>query len=166
MKTFTTIFFALGLLLATFLASAQSKSYKMYESMADRDGVTSFTFSKNMQDAFDIDLGDDGDEKQVKGDLHEVRFMSYNPEKGTWGNEAFIAKAVSLLPAKYKKFESDEPDPGTEIWLLGGKKKFKECHVFLHNDNPEGNAFVVSFYGDFTVNDLDGLKETGKGFSE
>ena len=33
---------------------------------------------KNMIDAIDIDLGEDGDEKSVTGDLHKIRFLSYN----------------------------------------------------------------------------------------
>lgn len=166
MKTFTTIFFALGLLLATLLSSAQSKSDKIYDAFEDKDGVSSFTFTKNMTDAFNIDLGDDGEEKEVSGDLHKIRFMSYNPEKGEMSGEAFIRKSVAMLPSNYKKYEDDEDDSDAEIWLLGGKKNYSECHVFIRNDNPSGNSFLVSFYGDFTVNDLEGLKKTGEGFSK
>jgi len=166
MRTITALFFALGLMLTTFLASAQSKADRIYDTFEDQDGVSSFTFTKNMTDAFNIDLGDDGDEKNVSGDLHQVRFLSYNPEKGEMSGDAFIRKAVSMLPSQYKKYEDDDNDSNTEVWLLGGKKKYSECHVFIRNNNPDGNCFLVSFYGDFTVNDLKGLKETGKGFSK
>jgi hypothetical protein len=166
MKTLTTALFALGLLLASLLVSGQSKSDKIYDTFANKDGVTNFTFSKNMIDAIDIDLGDDGEEKNVTGDLQTIRFLSYNPEKGEFKASEFLNKAIKMLPSSYKKFEDDESDDSdAEIWLLGKKKKFSECHVFVRNDNPEGNCFIVSFYGDFTVNDLEGLKETGKGFS-
>jgi hypothetical protein len=119
-----------------------------------------------MIDAIDLDLGDDGDEKSVTGDLHEVRFMSYNPEKGDLSGSEFTKKAIGLLPkTAYKKFEGDDDDSDAEIWLLGGKKKFTECHVFVKNESDEQMRFVVSFYGDFTVNDLKGLKKAGEGFS-
>ncbi len=166
MKTISTILFTAVLLISQTVV-AQSKSDKMYDAFANKDGISSFTFSKNMIDAIDLDLSDDGDEKQVTGDLHQIRFMSYNPEKGSLTGEQFCDKAIGYLPrTSYHKFVDDEPDNDAEIWLLGGKKKFQECHVFVSNENKEGMQFVVSFYGDFTVSDIDKLKKTGKGFSE
>lgn len=166
MKTVATIFFALGLLLAALLTSAQSKADKIYNSFDGQEGVTSFTFTKDMTDAFNIDLGEDGDEKNVTGDLHKIRLMSYNPEKGEMSGETFIRKAVALLPSKYKKYEEDNDDSNTEIWLLGRGKKYSECHLFIRNDKEEGNCFIVSFYGDFNVTDLDKLEKTGKSLSK
>ena len=138
----------------------------MYDTFANEDGVTSFTFTKEMTDAFDIDLGDDGDEKKVTGDLNKIRFMTYNPVKGTKSGKAFLTEAIAKLPAQYKKYEDEDNDSNTEIWLLGKRKNYSECHIFVRNENPDGNCFVVSFYGDFKVNDLEDLKETGKGMSE
>jgi hypothetical protein len=166
MKTFTTILSTI-LILSSQLISGQSKSDKMYDAFSNNDATTSFTFSKNMIDAIDIDLGDDGNEKQVTGDLHQVRFMSYNPEKGNLSGPEFLEKAKGYLPkSTYHKFIDDDKDSNAEIWLLGGKKKFQECHVFVHNQSDTQMQFVVSFYGDFTVNDLEKLKKTGKDFSE
>lgn len=154
-------------LFATYLLNAQSKSDKMYDVFANKEGVTNFSFSKNIADAFNIDLGDDDDEKNVTGDLNEVRFMSYNPKKGDLSGSGFIKRATSLLPSKYKMYEdeNDEADDA-EIYLLGGKKKFSECHVFIKNQEEDQMRFVVSFFGDFTVNDIKGLKETGRSFSD
>lgn len=154
-------------LFATYLSNAQSKSDKMYDVFANKEGVTNFSFSKNIADAFNIDLGNDDNEKNVTGDLNEVRFMSYNPKKGDLSGSDFIKRATSLLPSKYKMHEdeNDEVDDA-EIYLLGGKKKFSECHVFIKNQEEEQMRFVVSFFGDFTVNDLEGLKETGRSFSD
>ncbi len=150
---------------ATFVG-AQSKSDKMYDTFSERDGISSFSFSKSMIDAIDLDLGDDGDERNVTGNLNRIRLMSYNPEKGEMSGHGFIKKAISLLPAQYNKFEPDDDgDMDVEIWLLGKRKKFQECHVFVESDSPGGMRFVVSFYGDFTVTDLENLKEAGKGFS-
>lgn len=166
MKTISTIITAI-ILFAALPGLAQSKSYKMYDAFANKDGISSFTFSKNMIDAIDLDLGDDGEEKSVTGDLTQIRFMSYNPDKGELSGTQFLKKAIGYLPkTTYKKFEDDSEDNDAEIWLMGKKKKFQECHIFVKNDNSEGMQFVVSFYGDFTVNDLEKLKETGENFSE
>ena len=166
MKTLTTILTAVLLFLSQ-ISGAQSKSDRMYNSFSNNDAITSFTFSKNMIDAIDIDLGENGDEKNVTGDLHQIRFMSYNPEKGDLSGSEFLEQAKGYLPKmSYKKFEDDNEDSNAEIWLMGGKKNFQECHVFVRNEDENQLQFVVSFYGDFTVNDLEKLRKTGKDFSE
>ena len=166
MKTITTILSTV-ILLVSQLVSAQSKSDKMYDVFDNKDGISNFSFSKNMIDAINIDLGENGDEKKVTGDLHQIRFMSYNPEKGDLSGSDFIEKVIGYLPkSAYKKYEDDEEDSNTEIWLMGSKKKFQECHVFVKNESEDQMQFVVSFYGDFTVNDLVKLRKTGKDFSE
>jgi hypothetical protein len=120
-----------------------------------------------MIDAINLDLGENGDEKTVTGDLHQIRFISYNPEKGDLSGNQFFEKAIGYLPkSAYHKYEDDEGDSNTEIWLMGGKKKFQECHVFVRNEQDNQMQFVVSFYGDFTVNDLEKLRKSGKEFSE
>jgi len=166
MKTITAILFT-AILLISQLVGAQSKSDKMYDVFANKDGISSFTFSKNMIDAINLDLGENGDEKNVTGDLHQIRLMSYNPEKGSLSGTEFIEKAIGYLPkSAYYKYEEEDSDSDTEIWLMGGKKKFLECHVFVKNENEDQMRFVVSFYGDFTVNDLEKLRKKGEDFSE
>ncbi len=150
-------------LMSILFAGAQSKSDKLYETLSNEDGVLNLSFSKNMENIVNLDLGDDENEQNVTGDLYRVRFMSYNPKKGRFSGAEFQKKAVSMLPSKYKKYHDPEgEDPNTEIWLLGGKQKFKECHLFVKNEEDDQMCFVVSFYGDFTVNDLDGLKKSGE----
>lgn len=154
------------ILIVSQLVNAQSKSDKMYNVFSGNDGVSSFSFSKSMIDAIDLNMGDN-DEKNVTGDLTRIRFMSYNPEKGNLSGSDFIDKAVDFLPSQYKKFEDESSDDDdVEIWLLGKKKKFTECHIFVKNDDDDQMRFIVSFYGDFTVNDLEKLREKGKGFSD
>ena len=166
MKTIKTIL-AVILLVVSQISGAQSKSDKMYDAFENKDGISSFSFSKNMIDAINLDLGEDGDEKSVTGDLSKIRFMSYNPEKGDLSGPQFLEKAIGYLPkSAYHKFEDDDSDSDAEIWLMGGRKKFQECHVFVRNENDNQMQFVVSFYGDFTVNDLEKLRKTGKDFSD
>ena len=164
MNTIAKIFFLIGFLLATLLLSAQSKSNKIYDTFEGKPGITNFSFTKNMVDLIDIDLNDEN--QHVSGDLHEIRFLSYNPEEGQLSGQNFTEKAIAMLPRSYKKYEDGDEDSDTEIYLLGKQKKFKECHLFVKNDDGEGNRFIVSFYGDFKVDDLDGLKKAGKDFSD
>lgn len=156
--------FALGFLLASLLVGAQSKSDKMYDAFMNQDGVTQFGFSKNLQDVIHLDVGDDGNEKTVTGDLQRVRFMTYNPEKGAISGNEFTRKAVGYLPKGIYHRHSDNPDEDeVEIWLKGNRNRFSECHVFTKSEEPQGTRIVVSFYGDFRLNDLEALRETAAG---
>ena len=96
------IFLTILALTAVLISVAQSKSDKMYDAFSGKDGVSNFSYSKSMIDAIDIDLGDE-DEKNVTGDLHQIRFMSYNPKKGGLSGPEFTKKAVAMLPSQYKK---------------------------------------------------------------
>lgn len=166
MKTIITIIFALAFFLATLLTSAQSKSDKVYDAFSGKEGITNFTFSKEMIDAIDIDLGDDGEEKNVTGDLHKIKFLSYNPNKGSLSGGDFTQKAIGLLPSQYKKYEAaTDDDNDAEIWLLGKRKKYTECHVFTKGEG-NSNRFIVSFYGDFNVDDIENLKDKGRDMSD
>jgi len=163
MKTIR-IFIVAVLILATYFSNAQSKSYRMYDAFSNKDGITNFTVTKNMTDVFNIDLGDNEDEKIVTGDLNEVRFLLYNPKKGNMSGSEFTRRAVRMLPSQYSEYVDEGNDSDAEIWLLGRKRKFKECHVFLTSDKEDQMRFVISFYGDFKVNDIEGLTETGRNF--
>jgi len=141
------------------IASAQSKSYKIYDSFSEMDGVSRFSFSKNMLDVVNIDLDNEG--KKITGDLHEIRFLSYNPQKGVMNGPQFIKKAVALLPAVYSKIDIEDDDDGIEAWMLGNKKKATEFHLFIKSDSPESMHFLVSFYGNFNIDDMDKLTHIG-----
>lgn len=165
MKT-VKLFFVVAMFIASQISYAQSKSYKMYDTFSNKDGISNFSFSKNMIDAIDIDFGDDDDQK-VTGDLHQIRFMSYNPKKGNMSGPEFTERAIKLLPSSYKKYvDQDDEDSDAIIYLLGSRKKYSECHVFITNERDNQLRMVISFYGDFTVNDLDGLKKAGRNFSD
>lgn len=159
------VLLTITILLFSFDANSKSKSDKMYDNLSDKEGVTHFLIKKNMSDAFNINFGDD-ENKNVSGDLNSIRFISYNPEKGEYSGNEFIREAIGYLPkSSFKKFENDNENDNAEIWLLGNKRKYKECHIFIKNENPEQRQFIVSFYGDFLVEDIDELKEVGENIS-
>jgi len=55
MDFITKVIFIIGFLLASLLLSAQSKSDKIYDTFSGKEGVTNFSFNKNMIDANDLD---------------------------------------------------------------------------------------------------------------
>lgn len=150
-------------LIISVIVVAQSKSNKLFDTFRNKPGVTYFAFTKNMQDAFNIDL-DSG--KTISGNLQEIRFLSYNPHKGSLSGNDFMHKAIGLLPRSYDQLISVDDDSDAEVWMLGNKRKASEFHVFVHNKSTEDMQFVVSFYGDFDIKkDLDGIREISMSMS-
>ena len=153
----------ISMVIASTAVFAKSKSEKLFDTFRNKPGVTYFAFTKNMQDAFDISMDDEG--KNISGDLHEIRFMSYNPQKGNMSGTEFLGKAVGLLPVAYDKILDDDEENDAEIWMLGNKKKASEFHVFIQNDSPNDRQFLISFFGNFDIDDVDGVREIGLSLS-
>lgn len=158
MKTSNCILIILIALFTGGSLMAQSKSDKLFDTFRNKPGVTYFAFCKNLDDAFNIDLDEKG--KSVEGDISEIRFMAYNPDKGQLEVKEFCRKSSDLLPPAYKLVETDEAD-NAKIWMLGNNRKAKEFHVLIGGDETSDLCFWISFYGNFKVKDLDGIKEIG-----
>ncbi|WP_372774808.1 DUF4252 domain-containing protein [Mangrovibacterium sp.] len=137
---------------------AQSKSDKLFDTFRNKPGVMYFAFNKSMTDAFNIDLDEEG--KNIEGDLSEIRFMTYTSEKGQLGMAEFCRKSADLLPSAYRLIETDDDDDA-KIWMLGNGKKASEFHILIGGDYSEV-CFWISFYGDFKIDDLDGVKSISR----
>ncbi len=162
MNTLKTIILSIVVLAST-VAMGQSKSEKLFDTFRNKPGVSYFAFTKSMTDAFNIDLDDEG--KTIKGDLNEIRFLSYNPQKGNLNGPDFITKAAGLLPGSYNRIVEVDSENNAEIWMLGNKRKATEFHVFIRNESNEDNQFLISFYGDFDIDDVEGVREIGLSLS-
>ncbi|WP_430972700.1 DUF4252 domain-containing protein [Sunxiuqinia rutila] len=158
------ILFVVCLLLASTTVMAQSKCDKLFDTFQNKPGVTYFAFNKSMTDAFNIDLDEEG--KTIKGDLNEIRFMSYNPEKGQLTGTEFIRKATGLLPGAYDRIVEVDDENNAEIWMLGNKRKASEFHVFIRNESDDDMQFLISFFGNFDVEDVEGIRKIGLNLSD
>lgn len=162
MKSLKTIFIGL-IILASTVAVGQSKSDRLFDAFRNKPGVSYFAFTKSMTDAFNIDLDDEA--KTIKGDLSEIRFLSYNPKKGNLNGPDFITKAAGLLPGAYDRIVEVDSENNAEIWMLGNKRKASEFHVFIRSESNDDNQFLISFYGDFDIDDVEGVREIGLSLS-
>lgn len=162
MKTLRILFLSL-IVLGSTVAMGQSKSDKLFDAFRNKPGVSYFAFTKSMTDAFNIDLDDE--DKTIKGDLNEIRFMSYNPQKGDLNGADFISKAAGLLPGSYDRIVEVDSENNAEIWMLGNKRKASEFHIFIRNESNDNNQFLISFYGDFDIDDVEGVREIGLSLS-
>ncbi len=158
MKSIITI---LAVLLSINIFAQRSPSDKLFEKMATQKGLTSLSFSKEMLDAIDLNVdNEDGTkENNITGDLNQVKLLIYEaPEDGSGIN--FREVALKYLPlSQFKEIDNDEYDINSEngtinIRVLNSGRKVKECHVLFEG---ETNSILLSFFGDFKVEDVKSL---------
>ena len=157
------LFYKLGILVAiivtTLTGSAQSKSYRIFDEFANHDGFTYMAFSKSMIDAVDLKLDDEN--KKITGDLNEIRILVLNREKSNLGGSLPKTIADKFNKLNYRKVEPKDKgdDDDVEFWIEGDSKKVRECHVIVTDSKDNQFSCLVSFYGNFKVEDLDKLEK-------
>ncbi len=151
---------ALGVFCVSINAQS-SVTDEMYRKLKSEDGFTYLAFSKTLLDFVDIDLDDVNDEDyKVTGDLHEVKLLLYNP-KGESKQNLREHVMPYIKRGKFDLVESDDNDDDSEVWVKRHGKKVSECHVIFQGDN---NGGVMSFFGDFTVEDLKTLSKKAEDY--
>jgi len=157
------LFYKLGVLVAiivtTLTGSAQSRSYRIYDEFANREGFTYMAFSKSMIDAVDLKL--DEENKKITGDLTEIRILVLNREKSNLGQSLPKIMSEKFGKLNYKKVQPNDSkgNDNCEFWIEGDSKKVKECHVIVKDDKDNQFSCLVSFYGNFKVEDLKSLEK-------
>jgi hypothetical protein len=160
------LFYRIGILVAMLLSFlsgfGQTKSQKIYDRYAKEAGFTYFSFSKSMIDAMNLNLDEEG--KRISGDFQECRILIYNSEKGT---EKDLSKALSgeLNSLRYEQVhpKGEKPSDDAEFWIEGKGDKVSECHILIGNKGDDHNStLMVSFFGNFKVDDLKKLEKIGQ----
>ncbi len=147
-----------------FSLNAQDRpSDRLFEKMALKPGITMLSFSKSMLDAVNLNFDNDENENEnnVTGDLNEVKVMIYNAPEDVEAMD-FRGDALRYLPlTKFKEIDPDEHDinhdnGSVDIRILKSGRKITECHVLFQG---ETNGVLLSFFGDFKVEDVKELAE-------
>jgi len=145
-QLFKTTVLASSLILLSFTPSPQGDIDTQY---ASKEGVTAFSFSKDMIDALDFDMDVNDKMKCIKGDLSSIKFLAFNDD-----NETNSLKLLQdLNKSGYENIEWDGVDSDIDVLLYVDRnvKRFSEIHfVTLSNGKPKA---MISFYGDITVKD-------------
>ena len=147
-----------------FSLNAQNRpSDRLFEKMALKPGITMLSFSKAMLDAVNLNFDNDknDDEHNVTGDLNEVKVVIYNAPEDAETID-FRGDALRYLPlTKFKEIDPDDHDidhdnGSVDIRIFKSGRKIKECHVLIQG---ETNGVLLSFFGDFKVEDVKELAE-------
>ena len=157
------IFYRIGILVAMLLSFlsgfGQTKSQKIYDRYSKEEGVTYFSFSKSMIDAMNIDMDDEG--KKITGDFQEFRIMVYDTEKGNIKNfSGELSGELNSLHYRQVHPKDQKPTDDAEFWIEGNGNRISECHIVIGNKKKADNSsLLISFFGNFKVEDLDKLEK-------
>lgn len=146
-------------LISTLVGSGQSRSFRIFDEFSNHEGFTYLAFSKSMIDAVNLNLDDEN--KKITGDLNEIRILILNREKSNLGGS--LPKIISerLRKLNYRKVEPKDTDKSDDVdfWIEGDSKKVKECHVIVRDSKDNQFSCLVSFYGNFKVEDLERMEK-------
>ncbi len=161
-------FYRVGILIAMLLAFlsgfGQSKSQKIYDQYPKEVGFTYLTFSKSMIDALNLNMDEEG--KKITGDFLECRILIYNAENGNLKHfSEDVSKELSSLHYEQVHPKDEKPTDDAEFWIEGKGNRVTECHIILGNKdkgNNKNSSLLISFYGNFKVEDLNKLEKIGQ----
>jgi hypothetical protein len=163
-------FYKIGILVAMLLSFlsgvGQTKSQKIYDRYPREAGFTYFSFSKSMIDAMNLNLDEEG--KKITGDFQECRVLIYNAEKGNI-KDFYRQVSGELGSLHYEQVhpKGQKSDDDAEFWIEGKGDRVSECHIIFSNKGDSHNSsLLVSFYGNFKVEDLNKLEKMGQKQSE
>jgi len=157
------LFYRIGILAAMLLSFlsgfGQNKAQKIYDRYSNESGFTYFSFSKSMIDAMNLNLDEEG--KKITGDFKEFKIMIYNQEKGNVKNfSEAISRELGSLHYEQVHPKDEKPSDDATFWIEANGKLVSECHIVIGNKGDSGNsAMLISFYGNFKIEDLNKLEK-------
>jgi Domain of unknown function (DUF4252) len=154
MKNRALVLFIVILLFTTIFVQGQSRSYKIYDQYVNQDGYTYFSFSKAMIDAVNLII--DEENKKVTGDLHEIRILILNDQKSNEKETLKKTLSEKFDQLNYKEIEFSDNKKGDNVVFRidEDSERVKECHVILGDKENNQFSCMVSFYGNFKIEDL------------
>jgi len=159
-------FYRIGILVAMLLSFlsgfGQTKSQKIYDRFSKEEGFTCLSFSKSMIDAMNLNLDEEG--KKITGDFQECRMLIYNSEKGRLKHfSGDISREFGSLHYEQVHPKGEKTTDDAQFWIEGKGDRVSECHIIIGNKGDDhGSSLLISFYGNFKVEDLKKLEKIGQ----
>ena len=158
-----TLFLLIGLTIFTFANAQDRPSDKFFNTLRERDDVSTFSFSKNMIDMIDMNITADADadgDKKVTGLLNEIKVSIFDKTK----NPKSENEAISFFKkTPFSEIDMDDKDNEARVFVNRKGKTIHECHIGIAG---EKKFVLISFFGDFKIEDVDALKKSAKGLAD
>ena len=145
----------LSLMACLAVGAQKNASEKFFDNIKDRDDVAIMSFSKSIIDMLDMNIFVQSDDNEsVTGDLKEIKVTIFDKVKNP-KNESETISFFTKSP--FNEVDLEESDNNVRIFVNRTGKIVKECHVGFQG---EKKFVLISFFGEFNVNDLKSLKES------
>ncbi len=148
MKKFNLIIlvFLIGFQLTSFRSIGQNQSSKeILNELSNSENSFSMSISKEIIDAFDVDIDLNGKENWIGGDFLKGNLLIIDNEyTGSTVKKMFLKKGFELVDME----EEDNSDSEVSLLVERSGKQVKEAHFVVDND---GKTIVLSIYGNIKV---------------
>ncbi len=125
------------------------KSDKIYQQLKSDHDCFSMSLSKEMIDAFDIDIDLDGKQKWITGDFLEGRFLVISDiKKGGDVREKFLKEGYEEVNLEEEVDEYSSSNEETYLVIHKSGSTVKEAHFIA---TTESNTVLLSIYGNMNV---------------
>jgi len=151
----------LACLAAMVAINAQNRaSDKFFDSIKDREDVAIMSFSKSIIEMLNMNINVDGEEsKKVTGVLNEIKVSIFDKVK----NSNCESEVITFFKKKpFDEVDLEDNDNSMRVFVNRKGKIISECHLSFQG---EKRHVLVSFFGDFNIDDLNDLKKTAKGLN-
>ncbi len=124
---------------------------EVFEEYAQRDNTISFTFTKELLDAVDIDVEWEEKIRNVSGDIYRMRFIAFDKKDECNKILSHLDQEIKRLgyPAIPYNFNYSSD---THQFRMYGKKNnnyYRQVHLLIKDD--DGRAFLISVDGKLKV---------------
>jgi hypothetical protein len=149
MKGISLIITVLLISLSSFAGNG-GKSDRIYQQLKSDHDCFSMSLSKEMIDAFDIDIDLDGKQKWITGDFLEGRFLVINDvKKGSDVQKTFLKEGYEEVNLDEEVDDFSSSNEETYLMIQKSGTIVKEAHFIVTTDN---NTVLLSIYGNMKVN--------------
>ena len=158
-----TLFLLIGLTTFTLVNSQNRPSDKFFNSLRERDDVSTFGFSKSMIDMIDMNISADTDadgDKKIMGDLNEIKVSIFDKTKNPQSENEAIA---FFKKTPFAEVDMNDKDNEARVFVNRKGKTIHECHIGI---GGEKKFVLISFFGEFRVEDVKALKKSAKGLAD
>ena len=131
------------------LAESGGKSDKIYSELKANHDCFSMSLSKEMIDAFDIDIDLDGKQKWITGDFLEGRFLVISDiKKASDIKKSFLKEGYQEVDLEEEVDEFESSNEETYLMITKSGNVVKEAHFIVRTDD---NTILLSIYGNLNV---------------
>ena len=123
-------------------------SEKIHSEFGSKQGVLGMSFSKQMLDAFDLDMDWKEAVKNLQGDFESIKVLVISDDEIKQKYQSQIKTRLKRMGYKEVDLEGENED--IIVYTDKKRKNFNEVHILSRGDE---SGVLISIYGNFVITD-------------